>query len=602
MKLTPFFLACLACTGQARTLQSSTRRLQSSPDSVHFRLLDDVTQQPVPTLPERPLSRSKGRMSAIDNVDLLKKFAMFLLSRNPAAAFAPLSTGIHRMAGTHADKPAMTSRFSVVQGVQHRLHGQVRMKTTSTGSSVPDGEIENRPPSFAELLKFTLFAMPIYVSPTLLSLIDTAVVGQVSAVQLAALGPACAICDGTAAMMVFISVGTTNAVSTYFGNSDMPAAKRAASVSAVMSFAIGCLIAVLLRVFVGPLIDKVVTSTALAGVDAAAATQFWASCIKYVEIRSFSFPAALLLMSAQASCLGVKDSTNPTVATLFAALVNIVGDAILVLGPLSMGIAGAAWATVGCQYVAACLLVRTLWRKGLMDMQVLRKLPSRQEVKRFFAFGAFIIVLVAKQVVYNQGILLATILGTAAGGAHQCLFSIFKLCCTIGDVTGATAQSFLPQYYVTDEKTGKVFFDAAAARGTIKRIVAMTALVAACNTAITFAIPLLRPGLLAADQEVAKLIRRTAPLAAAGLLLHPSVVGMEGCLLATKDIRWLVTTYVMIGMLSVVATQLLLKVGPLRSTLDMNAIWLYLAAFQVIRFVMFMQRLLFNTVGGTRSK
>ena len=35
-------------------------------------------------------------------------------------------------------------------------------------------------PSFLELLKFTVFAMPIYLSPTLLSLIDTAAVGQVS--------------------------------------------------------------------------------------------------------------------------------------------------------------------------------------------------------------------------------------------------------------------------------------------------------------------------------------------------------------------------------------------------------------------------------------
>ena len=39
------------------------------------------------------------------------------------------------------------------------------------------------------------------------------------------------------------------------------------------------------------------------------------------------------------------------------------GDAVLVLGPLAMGIAGAAWATVGCQLVAAGMLLRTLARK-----------------------------------------------------------------------------------------------------------------------------------------------------------------------------------------------------------------------------------------------
>ena len=83
----------------------------------------------------------------------------------------------------------------------------------------------------------------------------------------------------------------------------------------------------------------------------------------YVRIRALSFPAALVLMSAQASCLGAKDSASPTLATLLASVVNVVGDAVLVLGPLAMGIAGAAWATVGCQFVAAGMLLRTLVRK-----------------------------------------------------------------------------------------------------------------------------------------------------------------------------------------------------------------------------------------------
>ena len=85
--------------------------------------------------------------------------------------------------------------------------------------------------------------------------------------------------------------------------------------------------------------------------------------LTYVRIRALSFPAALVLMSAQASCLGAKDSASPTLATLLASVVNVVGDAVLVLGPLAMGIAGAAWATVGCQFVAAGMLLRTLVRK-----------------------------------------------------------------------------------------------------------------------------------------------------------------------------------------------------------------------------------------------
>ena len=386
-----------------------------------------------------------------------------------------------------------------------------------------------RPPSFLELLKFTVTAMPIYVSPTLLSLIDTATVGQVSSVQLAAMGPACAICDATTSLCTFISVGTTNAVSSAVGAGDADAAKRAATVSVLASAAIGGVIALVLFFGIGPIVARFAAPAAVAstlsrtGGDAAAAAAtrtLWASCVRYVRIRALSFPAALVLMSAQAACLGAKDSKAPTIATLVASTVNVVGDVILVLGPLSMGIAGAAWATVGCQLAAAALLVRpTGW---LAPPELARLAPTRQLTRRRLrrscarcaprawstarrsaarraaqSCGASspsapsssccspsssattrralrrscpvgcsprslrvrrpllppaaprscrsaprtrtrtLLLLIhpgpiALPPLVTQGVVLATILGTAAGAAHQCLYSLFRLCCTLG--------------------------------------------------------------------------------------------------------------------------------------------------------------------------
>lgn len=497
-----------------------------------------------------------------------------------------------------------------LRGAPLSVPPKLRSPLTLGAAHTPDEPEGPPPPSFAELFKFTLFAMPMYISPTLLSLIDTAAVGQVSSIQLAALGPACAICDGITGLMVFISVGTTNAVSTAYNAGDTRSAKRAVSVSLLLSCLIGILVSISLFVSIGPIITNFVQPAAIAsevGQAGSAASalsgsaELWASCTSYVKIRSLSMPLALMLLSAQASCLGTKDATSPLLATLLASAVNVVGDLVLVLGPLAMGIAGAAYATVGCQLVAALQLVRTLHTKGLVDLPALRSTPTLQEVRRFFAFGAFIFVLVSKQLVYNQGVLLATVLGTAAGAAHQCLYSLFRLCCTLGDVTSSTAQSFLPQYYVKDTNTGALAFDVNAARGTILRIVAMTAVVAACNTIITFSIPFLKPDVFSADLQVVSLMQKAAPAAVAGLLLHPSVVGMEGCLLATKDIKWLVVNYIIIGGLSVVATQMLLKISALRSMLNLNAIWLYLAAFQGIRFLAFGWRLLTSTINVRRK-
>ena len=58
-------------------------------------------------------------------------------------------------------------------------------------------------------------------------------------------------------------------------------------------------------------------------------------------------------------------------------------------------------------------LARTLtcWRdhQGLLDGPTLRTPPNRAELRRFFSFGAFIFVLLSKQIVYNQGVLLAAV-------------------------------------------------------------------------------------------------------------------------------------------------------------------------------------------------
>ena len=77
---------------------------------------------------------------------------------------------------------------------------------------------------------------------------------------------------------------------------------------------------------------------------------------------------------------------------------------------------------------------------------------------------------------------------------------------------------------------------------------------------------------------------------------------MEGCLLATKDITWLVSNYLLTGALSAVATQLLVKLSPLRRVLDLNAIWIYLAVYQGIRFLTFLWRLLFSSAGILRAQ
>lgn len=75
---------------------------------------------------------------------------------------------------------------------------------------------------------------------------------------------------------------------------------------------------------------------------------------KYVWIRALGMPAAAMIGTAQAACLGMRDTKSPLWTTLLAALVNLVADIFLVRQdhPWIGGVAGAAWATILSQYVA----------------------------------------------------------------------------------------------------------------------------------------------------------------------------------------------------------------------------------------------------------
>ena len=66
-------------------------------------------------------------------------------------------------------------------------------------------------------------------------------------------------------------------------------------------------------------------------------------------------------MVLQAGFIANKDATSPMLAVPFAALANLILDAVLV-GPLKLGAAGAAWGTVASQFVSAAFLLR-LWHK-----------------------------------------------------------------------------------------------------------------------------------------------------------------------------------------------------------------------------------------------
>ena len=146
------------------------------------------------------------------------------------------------------------------------------------------------------------------------------------------------------------------------GTADMPRTAKMMIGAMRMSTYVGAGLGVFLFAFARPLLRGII------GNDSISPAVF-AAAMKYVRIRALGMPAAAIIGSTQAACLGMQDIKSPLYVLGAAALINLFGDLIFVgnSNPLIGGTAGAAWATVLSQYVAVAFFVRWLCSNANSD-------------------------------------------------------------------------------------------------------------------------------------------------------------------------------------------------------------------------------------------
>jgi len=233
---------------------------------------------------------------------------------------------------------------------------------------VATGMEARRSPGVRKIIKFAVPAIGVWLCGPILSLIDTSAVGLLAGTkQQAGLNPAVAVCDYSALLMAFLYTGTTNMVAT---------AQEEEVNSVTKPNTAKTLISVLqLSGYVGLLlcIALLLTSKhAILGIMGSEVVdpEVFAAALKYVNIRALGMPAAAIIGSSQAACLGMQDIKSPLYVLAAAAVINFFGDAIFVGSKLSWlgGAAGAAWATVFSQYAALFFFIKWLTVKKTLTV------------------------------------------------------------------------------------------------------------------------------------------------------------------------------------------------------------------------------------------
>lgn len=244
-----------------------------------------------------------------------------------------------------------------------------------------------------------------------MSLVDTACIGRISTVQLAALAPNTAVFNFVFAALYFLQTAVTALCARALGAGDRARAGQAFSVGAFLAITLGVGATLCLEAFAPTLLALMSTSP-----------EFVAPALTYLRIRALAAPAVLTCMVVQGACYARANARAPLVINLTAGAVNLVGDIFLVFGPLKMGIAGAAWATVAGQYVAAALCIWTVvsGQRDGSGLPLMRRMPTRAQLTPFFRIaGVMITRLLCIMSVYTLATRSAVALGALPAAAFQ---------------------------------------------------------------------------------------------------------------------------------------------------------------------------------------
>ena len=195
--------------------------------------------------------------------------------------------------------------------------------------------------SHREVLDLAVPATLALAADPLLSLVDTALVGRLGAVPLAALGVNVAVFGAVFLVFNFLTYGTTAEVARLRGAGRPEDAARYALHALWLAVGLGIAVLVALQAS-APLVLRAMGATG-AITDPALA---------YLRIRALAAVPVLVVAVGHGAFRGLKDTRTPLAITVVANAVNAVLSFLLIY-PAGLGIVGAAWGTVIAQLGAA---------------------------------------------------------------------------------------------------------------------------------------------------------------------------------------------------------------------------------------------------------
>lgn len=341
-----------------------------------------------------------------------------------------------------------------------------------------------------------------------MSLVDTACVGQVSSMQLASMAPCTSIYQFFFVIFFFLSTTTTTMVAANPPNADnltneqvqerIDHNEKVVSCATMLALISGVVVTIGLIAFSDPLMS-------IAGCSS---VEMMAHGRKYLRIRALGLPLVLVATVLQGASLGRQDAWTPLKIFATAGIVNLIGDVWLTLG-MGWGVMGAAVATLASQVAAAAYFMFKSMRlkPGRADGPVrlaYKGLPDREMLRKFCSMAlSLLLKSITTMGAYSLLTKAASTMGAMSLAAHQVTLQVWWLLSYIPEPTSTAAQSLvardIQQRPWRVPKLVKVLYGIAWSAG----------LCVAVATGIVLTVPQLASAIVA-DTVVQKLLLTTA--------------------------------------------------------------------------------------------
>ena len=284
----------------------------------------------------------------------------------------------------------------------------------------------------ARVFGLALPALGALAADPLVSMVDTAFVGRLGVVPLAALGVNASVFSLAFVVFNFLAYGTTPMVARALAQGDRRAAGKLAVEALTLACATGVVATALLLALAEPVL-------ALMG----ATGELRDPALGYLRIRAFAGPAVLIVTAGHGIFRGWQDTRTPLWITLGLNLVNLVLDPLLIFG-LGWGLEGAAIATVVAQWSGAVLFLVLILGTRRESMGVELRLPRPRDLRPLLRVGGALLVRTLSLVsTLTLATAVATRLGTAEVAAHQVASQLWLLLALVVDALAVAAQALV---------------------------------------------------------------------------------------------------------------------------------------------------------------